>query len=104
MSLNSDRYDRSQTTDLNNSPTHYHPPTALTAFVDYNSACRPILPQSGLRGGHGVRVVGVATLNANSVKKQSINAKSEPSKCSGLAISRHRQIYAMIGVEFWPQG
>ena len=35
-----------------------------------------------------MRAVGVATLNANSVKKQSINAKSEPSKCSGLAISR----------------
>ena len=51
--LNSDRYDRSQTTDLNNSPTPYHPATALTAFVAYNSACRPILPQSGLRGGRG---------------------------------------------------
>ena len=48
--------------------------------------------------------VGVATLNANSVKKQSINAKSEPSKCSGLAISRRRRIYAMVGVEFQPQG
>ena len=32
-----------------------------------------------------MRALGVATLNANSVKKQShsINAKSEPSKCSG---------------------
>ena len=49
----------------------YHPATALTAFVVYNSACRPILPQSGLRG---VRAMGVATLNANSVKKQRINA------------------------------
>ena len=46
-----------------------------------------------------MRAVGVATLNANSVKKQSINAKSEPSKCSGLAISRRRQNYAKIGVE-----
>ena len=64
--LNSDRYDRSQTTDLNNSPTRYHP---TTAFIVYNSACRPNLPQSGLRGGRGVRAVGVATLNANSVKK-----------------------------------
>ena len=72
---------------------------ALTAFVVYNSVCRPILPQSGLRGGRGVR----ATLNANSVKKQRINAKNEPSKCSGLAISRRRQIYAMIGVELRPQ-
>ena len=98
--LNSDRYVRSQTTDLNNSPTRYHPATALTAFDDYNSACRHNLPQSGLRGGRGVRAVGVATLNAYSVKKQSVNAKSEPSKCSGLAISRRRQIYAMIGVEF----
>ena len=53
--LNSDRYDRSQTTDLNNSPTHYHPTTAFTAFIVYNSACRPTLPQSGLRGGRGVR-------------------------------------------------
>ena len=65
----------------------------------------PTLPQSGLRGGRGVRVVGVATLNANSVKKKlRINAKSEPSKCSGLAISRRKQIYAMIGVELRPQG
>ena len=46
-----------------------------------------------------MHAVGVATLNANSVKKQRINAKSEPSICSGLAISRRRQIYAMIGVE-----
>ena len=60
--------------------------------------------QSGLRGGRGVRAVGVATLNANSVKKQSINAKNEPTKCSGRAISRSRQIYAMIGVEFRPHG
>ena len=51
-----------------------------------------------------MRAVGVATLNANSVKKQRINAKSEPSKCSGLAISRRRQIYVMIGVELRPQG
>ena len=88
-------------TDLNNSTMRYHPSTALTAFVHYNSACRPLLSQSGLRG---VRAMGVATLNANSVKKQSINAKSEPSKCSGLAISRRRQNYAKIGVEFRPQG
>ena len=51
--FNSDRYDRSQTTDLNNCQTHYHPATALTAFVVYNSVRRPILPQSGLRGGRG---------------------------------------------------
>ena len=37
-------------------------------------------------------------------KKQRVNAKSEPSKCSGLAISRRRQIYAMIGVELRLQG
>ena len=90
--MNSDHYDRNQTTDLNNSPTRYHPTTALTSFVVYNSACRPNLPQNGLRGGRGVREVGVATLNTNSVKKQRINAKNEPSKCSGLAISRRRQI------------
>ena len=47
-----------------------------------------------------MRAVGVATLNANSVKKQSINAKSEPFKCSGLAISRRRHNYAKIGVEY----
>ena len=76
--LNSDRYYRSQTTDLNNSPTRYHPNTAITAFVVYNSACRPNLPQSVLRGGRGVRAVGVATLNANSVIKERINAKSRP--------------------------
>ena len=52
-----------------------------------------------------MRAVGVATLNANSVKKkQRINAKSEPSKSSGLAISRRRQIYARIGVELRPKG
>ena len=102
--MNSDGYDRSQTTDLNNSPTRYHPATALTDFVVYNSACGPTLPQSGLRGGRGVRAVGVATLNANYVKKQRVNAKSEPSTCSGLAISRRRQIYAMIGVELRTQG
>ena len=60
--LNSDRYDRSQTTDLNNSPTRYHSTTALTAFFVYNSAS--ILPQSGTRGGRSLRAVGVATLNA----------------------------------------
>ena len=102
--MNSDRYDRIQTTDLNNSPTRYHPTTAITAFVVYNLACRPTLPQSGLRGMRGVRAVGVAILNANSVKKQRINAKNEPSKCSGLAISRRRDIYAMIGVELRPLG
>ena len=64
----------------------------------------PNLLQSGLLGGRGVRAVGVATLNTNSVKKQRINAKSEPSKCSGLAISRRRQVAAMIGVELRPQG
>ena len=53
--LNSDRYDRSQTTDLNNSATRYHSATALSAFVDYNSACRPMLPQSGSRGVSGAR-------------------------------------------------
>ena len=98
LDLNSNRYDRSQTTDLNNSTTRYHPATAITAFVHYNSACRPLLSQSCLRGGRGVCAVGVATLNANSVKKQSINAKSESFKCSGLAISRRRQNYAKIGV------
>ena len=60
-----------------------------------------------LAAGVAVRAVGaacVATLNANSVKKQRINAKREPSKCSGLAISRRRQIYAMIGVEIRTHG
>ena len=53
----------------------------------------------------GVRAVSLATLNANSViKKQRINVKSEPSKCSGLAISRRRQNYVKIGVELHPQG
>ena len=73
--FNSDRYDWSQTTDLNNSTTRYHPATALTAFVHYNSACRPLLSQSGLRGGRGVSAVGVATLNANAVKKAKYKRK-----------------------------
>ena len=30
--LNTDRYDRSQTTDLNNCPTRYHSTMALTSF------------------------------------------------------------------------
>ena len=57
--LNSDRYDRSQTTDLNNSTTRYHPATALTAFVHYNSACRPLVAERfarwawRVRGGRG---------------------------------------------------
>ena len=61
-------------------------------------------------GGRRVRAVGVATTtqlqlkNFFSVKKQRINAKSEPSKCSRLAISRRRQIYAMIGVELRTRG
>ena len=53
----------------------YHPATALTAFVHYNSACRPLLSQSGLRGGRGVRTVGMATLNVNSVKKAKYKRK-----------------------------
>ena len=30
--MNSDRYDRSQTTDLNKSPTRYHSTTVITVF------------------------------------------------------------------------
>ena len=37
-------------------------------------------------------------------KKQRTNAKSERSKGRGLAICRHRQIYATIGVELRPYG
>ena len=51
-----------------------------------------------------MRAVGMATLNAFSVKKQTINAKSERSKCCGLAISRRRQSYAMIAVELRTRG
>ena len=46
-----------------------------------------------------MRAVGVATLNAFFRKKQRLNAKSERFKCCGLAVSRRRQLYAMIGVE-----
>ena len=80
------------------------PRLSLLFFFFYNSICMPNLPQSGLRGERGVHAVGVATLNANSVKKQRINAKNEPSKCSGLAISRRRQMYALIGVELRTPG
>ena len=48
---------------------------ALTAFVHYNSACRPLLSQSGLRGGRGVRAVGVATLNREFRKKEKYKRK-----------------------------
>ena len=99
--FNSDRYDRSQTTDLNNSQTRYHPTTALTAFVVYNSACRLFLPQSGLRGGRGVRAVGVATLNANSVKKSKNKRKKWAVQ---MYRTRRRQIYAIFGVELRPPG
>ena len=69
--LNSDRY--------NNSRTLYHSPTALTAFccIQFSMylaeeravgvACARWAWRA--RGGRGVRAVGVATLNANSVKK-----------------------------------
>ena len=91
--MNSDRYDRSQTTDLNKSPTRYHSTTDLTAFC-----CLQFSMYLAMRAA-GVRAVGVATLNAFFRKKQRINAKSERFKCCGLATSRCRQIYAMIGVE-----
>ena len=198
--LNSDRYNRSQTNDLNNSRTRYHSPTALTALsrhatigssvkavkVELNTmrrhtgggsvntcrippfwlaelanTCRKakgrlaqlLFPERGLRYwsprlgnlkaqcflpepwdgwprlGHVANGVSRITVNKEMVatiwersarwacvrwawrqcencsvksffcKKQRINAKSEPSKCSRLALSRHRQIYAMIGVE-----
>ena len=56
-----------------------------------------LLLQSGLRGGRG-------DIKCEFRKKQRINAKSEPSKCRGLVISRRRQNYAKIGVELRPQG
>ena len=56
-----------------------------------------------------VRAVGVATTRKLQrkiffLKKQRINANSEPSKCSRMAISRRRQSYAMIGVELRTPG
>ena len=60
------RYDRSQTTDLNKSPTRYHTTTALTAcfllFTIQHVSC-------GARGERGVRAVGLATLNGFFRKK-----------------------------------
>ena len=53
-----------------------------------------------------VNIAIVAIRNSfwfNIVKKQRTNAKSERSKCCGLAISS-RQIYAMIGVELRTHG
>ena len=73
--LNSVRYDLSQTTDLNNCSTRYRSATALTPLCCLQFSMYL-----------AVRAVGVATLNAFSVKKQRINAKSERSKCCGLAI------------------
>ena len=59
--LNSDRYDRCQTNDLNKRPTRYHTTTALTAFCCLQFS---IHVSCGARGGRGVRAIGVATLNA----------------------------------------
>ena len=56
------------------------------------------------RGGRGDIKRENCSVKKNSIKKQRINAKSEPSKGSGLAISRRRQIYAMIGVELRTRG
>ena len=50
-----------------------------------------------MRGGHG-------DIKREFRKKAKYKRKSEPSKCSGLAISRRRQNDAKIGVEFRPQG
>ena len=71
-------------------------------YVVYNSACT--LPQSGACGGRGDIKRENCSVTFPPVKKQRINAKIEPSKCSGLAISRHRQIYALIGVELRTRG
>ena len=71
------------------------PRLSLLLLFTIQNACLPCR--------RAVCAVGVATLNANSVKKLRINAKNEPSKCSGLAISRRRQIYALIGVELRTQ-
>ena len=70
--LISDRYHRSQTTDLKNSRTRYHSTTALTAFCClqfsmYIAGCARWAWRA--RGVRGVRAVGVATLNANFRKK-----------------------------------
>ena len=56
------------------------------------------------RGGRGDIKNENCSVKFFSVKKQRINAKSEASKGSGLAISRRRQIYAMIGVELRMHG
>ena len=57
------------------------------------------------RGGRGdIKRENCSVKSFFFVKKQRINTKSEPSKRSGLAISRRRQIYAMIGVELRTHG
>ena len=112
--LNSDRYDRSQNTDINNSPTRYHSTMALTAFCClqfsmYLAAER--CARWAWRARGGVRAVGMACArwawrhqHLFSVIKNGPNTKSKRSKCSGLAISRRIQIYAMIGVELRTHG
>ena len=52
------------------------------------------------RGGRG----DIKRVFSRKKQKQRINAKSERSECCGLAISRRRQIYAMIGVELRTPG
>ena len=107
--LNSDCHDRSQTTDLNNSPTCYHSTTALTAFCCLQFRMYLAAEQCArwawrAHGGRGDIKCENCSVKSFFRKKQRINAKSEPSKCSGLAISRRRKIYAMIGVELRTSG
>ena len=86
--LNSDRYDRRQNTDINNSPTRYHSTTALTAFCCLQFSMYL-----------AVRAVGVATLNAFFRKQAKDKRKKLAVQMLRTAISTCRQIYAMIGVE-----
>ena len=77
-------------------------PRLALPFVVYNSACS--LPQSGLRGGRGDIKCENCSVKSFFRKNTNNKCKSEPPKCSGLAISRSRQNYAIIGVELRTRG
>ena len=106
--FDSDRYGRSQTTDLNNSPTRYST-TALTAFCClefsmYLAAERCAWCTRRVCGGRGDIKRENCSVKSFFRKKQRTIERKKRSKYSGLAISRHRQIYAMIGVELRTPG
>ena len=95
--LNSDRYDRSQNTDINNSQTRYHSTTALTAFCCLQFSMY-------LAADVAMRAVDMATSKSFFSKNAKNKRKKQAVQMLRRAISRRIQIYAMIGVELRTHG